>query len=312
MKKSIATVAAVALFAVGYLAGAYFQIPAFNKEQMEGSIGKAKAYNQIQDPEIEAAMEKLATDTAFQNQAITAAVILSSRIYEMDSLTQQTIEATKDVKELEKLNKSMQNLYIRTQNARKAYDEYMAETAKVIGGEKAEGYEQASNNALLAFTVLEAKLENFSKVIDCFADYLHDNKNDEVDKVAVKWVEFCAEDAVLNQDKGKIDSWKQTYSDVENHKVNLGKINKLSEFPTPKGLVLKLGQQVFAGTSVNVLNNLTNKQLDLLKGRTDAMQSVLNSYVHSVEQRSELAGAIPSLNQMKVLGSGSVLIHIDE
>lgn len=293
IKKTTATVASVVLLAIGYIAGTYLPIPFVEREKMEGSIGKAKAFNEVQDPEIEAAMEKLASDTTFQKEAIASAMILSSRIYEMDSLTQQTIEATKDVKELEELNKSMQNLYVRTQNARKAYDEYLAETVKVIEGEKSESYEQASNNAILAFTLLEGNVSSFPKYIDSFSDYLRDNKNEAIDEVAVKWVEFCAEDAVLNQNQASIDAWKQTYSDAQNKKVNIGKLKKLNEFPTHSGIIVKLGKAVDTKifnkmdlTGSPHLQNFIRNQDQLSKVIVViAIAEPLNSIVHTLSSR---------------------------
>lgn len=266
IKKSIAAVAGVALLAAGYVGGAYIGIPFVDRNQMEGSIGKAKAFNETSDPEVLAAMEQLASDSAYQKQAIASAMVLSSRISQMDELTKQTIDATKDIKELEAVNESMQKLYVRTQNASKAYDAFMAESAKVINGEKSEAYEQAANNALLAFTVLENNLSACPGFIDEFADYLRENKNDNVDKVAIQWIEYCAEDAVLNNSKNQIEAWKDTYKNVANSNANLGNAQKLGQFPDMKVALDKMvkvqspGFKVTLG-SINKVQTLNNSVL---------------------------------------------------
>lgn len=256
MKKSMAAVAGLVLLAAGYVGGAYIGIPFVERNQMEGSIGKAKAHNETSDPEVLAAMEQLASDTTVQKQAVASAVVLSARISQMDDLTKQTIEATKDVKGLEGVNEGMQKLYVRTQNARTAYDKFMEESAKVIQGEKSEAYEQAANEALLAFTVLENNLSACPQFIDAFADYLRENKNEAVDKVAVEWIQYCAEDAVLNDKKEEIDAWQETYKNVANANINLGKAQKLGNFPTIDTTIDKMQKvQVCPGLKIVLSNN---------------------------------------------------------
>lgn len=296
IKKSLAVVAGVALLAVGYMAGAYVGIPFQDKDLMEGSIGKAKTFNQTNDPEVMAVMEMLATDTVYQKKAMASALVLSTRIYQMDSLTKQTIDATENVKELEQLNTEMKSLYTRTQNARAAYDAYMAESAKIINGDKSEEYEQAANNALLAFTVLENSLSSCPLFIDEFASYLRENKNDAVDNVAVQWVEYCAEDAVLNDDAQKIDAWKLTYSNLAAADGNFGKSKKLGEFPSIKGVLASLKSSM----NPSVLQNIPSMQALMNQAQgVEQLQMVLDASVFAASNKPEALRNGSSVNDLR-------------
>lgn len=255
IKKSIAALSTVGLLAVGYIAGAIIQFPNTNGGLLSGDINKVKSFNQTDDPEVLAAMEQLASDTAHQNVVALSSAIIATRIYTMDSLTQATVEATEGIEQLAEINEGMKKLARRTQNARTTYEKFMEETAKVMDGKKSAEYEQASNNALLAYTVLENNLASCPDFIDVMAEYLHDNKNEAVDKVAVKWIEYCAEDAVLNQNPTEIANWKEVYNNASKTEGNLGKSTTLGNFPTVSMTLGKIEKAVPSTVQLTIGGN---------------------------------------------------------
>ena len=225
IKKPVAAIAALVLLVAGYALGIVIGVPNINGDGLSGNVGKASLYNSgEQDPEILAAMEQLQSDTLMQQNAVAAAIILSSHINTIDSLTTAAIEATKDIKAFKEANKELQSLKRRTSNAKTCYDAYMEATAKVINGEKVADYEQLSNNALLAFTVLDNNMSQCAGFIDLMAEYLEENENEGLHKAFEGWMAYCAEDAMLNNDTQETEYWKNAYANVQGSS-NLKAIN---------------------------------------------------------------------------------------
>lgn len=188
IKKSIASVVALAVLAGGYVAGAYIGLPSSDDSSLDGNIGKAKAYNDADNQEVLAAMEQLANDTAMQKKALAASLFIGARLNELDEVFDVVSQpGSDDWKKLvsDETVTDLATLKKRTDNARKAYEEYVAQLAEVINGAKVENFEQTSNNALLAYTVLDNSLNTIApKVSSEVTKALTKNPNEKIGKVA--------------------------------------------------------------------------------------------------------------------------------
>ncbi len=199
MKNSVAAVAGIALLAAGYVGGAYFGWPGQDDELLGGNIGKANLFNsQEPDPEILAYQEALQTDSALQQKAVVSAILLSSRVDQLDSLADASIAATEGIAELADANAELKALKRKTTNAKKSYDALMQQTEVVLKGGKSETYEQASNNALLAFTILDNEILECRTMVDKMAEFIEENENENISNALGGWITYCAEDAALN------------------------------------------------------------------------------------------------------------------
>lgn len=209
IKKSIAAVATVALLAVGYLAGAYIGLPNADEEKISGNISKANLFDD-DDPDIAALQEALKTDSILQQKAVLSAIMLSSKINDINAIANASVEGSEGIKPLANANKAMKALLKKTVNAKDAEQQYLEATGKLIAGEKVENYEEICNKALLSYTILANKLSSCQDYIDLFAEYLEESDNQKLEKAFSLWMNYCAEDAVLNNDNDAIKYWKNS------------------------------------------------------------------------------------------------------
>lgn len=220
-KNTIIAISVVASLAAGYLAGAYFGIPGFPNEELAGSVNKARLSNSGKtDPEVLAAMELLQNDAQTQARVSASTLLLASRVSQMNDLAKSTAELSSNIESLKSVNEYMTSLSKRTANAVTAFEDFSAEIVKVMNGEKSSDYEQASNNAILAFTVLESNISSCTECVWALTNYLKSNKNDALAQATCKWMNFCAEDAVLNDSKQEMEKWAQVFQDLSSS--NLG------------------------------------------------------------------------------------------
>lgn len=243
MKNSVALIAGVGLLAVGYACGAYVGYPLVDKDMLEGNIGKAKVYNQTESPEVLAAMEQLANDTAYQKEVVMTTALLNGRIMLMDQLVNATLKATEGIEELKGLNEEMQAQSKRTANANAAYEAYLTEIGKVVNGEKSEAYEQAKNNAMMAFLNVENCLENAPDMINSMLCYTEGTPNDAICDLIGQWAQYSAEDAVLNYSAEDIAYWESAYNTLSNTAQLKGRsLASLAVFPSVETAIKNLEQ----------------------------------------------------------------------
>lgn len=244
IRKSTLVIAIIATAIIGYIAGSYFGWPLADKDQTEGNLGHVSLFN-MDDESAKGSVDILTSDTAQQTRVTTALVVISSRIEAMDKLTASTIEATKSVDALASVNKGMQSLKKDTEKAKAAYDILMQETGKIIMGEGSSSslkYTQANSDAILALAMLDADMSICSDYIDQMAEYLRYNSNKDVDAVAVQWIEYCAEDAVLNDSPKDIEFWKTVYASASDAGIGNTSEVKLGQFPTVSLALEKAGK----------------------------------------------------------------------
>ena len=249
IKKSVAAVGAIALLAVGYVGGVYIGWPNTNDAMTSGDIGKAQQFKSLESEEdINALQEQLQTDTVMQVEALQSALILSCRINEIDSIADASIKAVEGIKPLEGAKGALLSLKKKTANAKAYHDKFMEATAKVISGEKVEGYEQLSNNALLAFTVLDNNLSCCAQFVDLFCEYIEENENQQISDAVGAWMAYGAEDAVLKNDPKEIEYWKNAYAAVTgNPQLKRLCRNSYESVPTFNAVCNKLSLQCKKG-----------------------------------------------------------------
>lgn len=245
IKNSNAVLAIVAVAVVAYFAGTYFKFPSVDVNMSYGDIGKAKSYKSATAEEIDAAMELLSSNEDIQRTALLANALLSGRVDAMDSLAQASYAATDGIEELAGLHKQLEGTCFRTGNAKAAFGRYGEELLKVIDGKKSVSYEQAANNAFLAYSVLESNVRNCDAMVDQIATYLQKNDNEQLDALACAWVEFCAEEAVLTNSKSDYEKWEAVNAILRQNNQSAA---ALSNFSTP--------EQIKAQTAVMVFNKL--------------------------------------------------------
>lgn len=275
IKKSNAILAAVATAVVFYFIGAFFPLSFIYSDLVAGDIGKAKTYRSASSEDINAAMELLASSKDVQQSTITASLILSNRVMEMDSLAKASLRATEGIAELAGLHQKFEGVCMRTSNALDAFTRYNQEMSKVIDGKTSKLYEQCANNAYIAFSVLENNLHNSGAMIDEIAAYLQKNQNRELDALACAWIEFGAEDAFLSGSEKDYDKWKAAYANLSGATGT-----PAMPFPAPATVAFNCG--------VIYANAICNREVGDIVGFGDKawglVLSQAENYVNAVEK----------------------------
>lgn len=273
IKKSNAILVAVATAVVFYFVGAFFPLSFIYSDLVTGDIGKAKTYRSVSSEDINAAMELLASSKDVQQSTITASLILSGRVMEMDSLAKASLKATEGIAELEGLHKKFEAVCVRTSNALEAFSRYNQEVSKVLDGKASKAYEQCANNAYIAFSVLENNLHNSGAMIDEIAAYLHNNQNKDLDALACAWIEFGAEDAFLSGSEKNYDKWKAVYANLCK-----GSVAPSMTFPNPQMVATRVASHVSNAICSPVVSNATGLSEEAFALNANCiMQSLANN-----------------------------------
>lgn len=263
IKKSVAIVSAIALLAVGYISGAYLGLPQTDDDKLSGNIGKAVT-DDDDDPDLLALQEALKTDTALQQKAVLSAIILSSKISNIEGIVEASIKATDGVKVLANANKAMQSLQKKVAKAKEAEQAYFDATGKLIAGEKVDDYEDICNKALLSYTILDNKLEACRENIDLFAAYLEENEDSNVHTAFALWMDYCAEDAVLRNDDAGIKYWKNSMA------------NKDGKMPTLSASIDKAieacKQETKDENIIRILSQLSGRKVEAQQSQASVMK----------------------------------------
>lgn len=292
IKKSNAILVAVATAVVFYFVGAFFPLSFIYSDLVTGDIGKAKTYRSVSSEDINAAMELLASSKDVQQSTITASLILSGRVMEMDSLAKASLKATEGIAELEGLHKKFEAVCVRTSNALEAFSRYNQEVSKVLDGKASKAYEQCANNAYIAFSVLENNLHNSGAMIDEIAAYLHNNQNKDLDALACAWIEFGAEDAFLSGSEKNYDKWKAVYANLCK-----GSVAPSMTFPNPQMVATRVASHVSNAICSPVVSNATGLSEEAFALNANCvMQSLANN-----ERMQSLANNIESLSATIVM-----------
>lgn len=282
MRTSILCVSALALLALGYVLGAMLGFPLVDDSKLKGDIGKAKVYNEVENPEVLAAMEQLANDTALQQQTALSAAILKVRIDEVNSLLASYDSIENMPEEQKNLVKS---LGLRADNAQKSFDEYLNALVAVMNGEKVENFEQTANKALLAYTIIEKNINSMSpQLVSALIASAEQNKDEKVANLAAKWVEYGAEAAFLNNSQAEMAYW-QSQADVIAKSPVLGKMLNAST----------LCCNDLSSISKNLLAVTPSKTLEMMLGSNSItllnQDKILGLVVAgTIDKRSDVAG----------------------
>lgn len=245
IKKSIATVAALAVLAGGYVAGSFIGLPNVDKTLLGGDIGKAKAYNEAASPEVQAAMEQLANDTTLQKETAVAAVLLGTKVKEMNELLadNDVIKSDNEVVLPPAIIEIIKILQPRADNTQQAFDKYAEALAAVMKGEKVENFEQLASNAYIAYTMMERNMKTASpQIVEGLMAVAEKEGNKDVAEVAAKWIEYNAEDAHFENSKERADYWNN-------------KMNALAKNPTLGIIPEEKRAEKFMGKVSEMVNN---------------------------------------------------------
>lgn len=212
MKKTTTFIAGIALLAIGYVGGAYLGLPSSDKDQMQGDISKANVSQE--DPDMIAMRDLLAEDEETQKNSIISTAFLSSRIDVLDSLAGVGVEATEGQKELTQIYNYFISLQRKTAKAKANLSKLMEVNKKVIQGEKAENFEEVSNNALLSFVILDNAISN--DAIGDMLDYTREIDNQKAADAIAGWMVYCSQNAEDASNANDIAMWKNVYSTLSN------------------------------------------------------------------------------------------------
>lgn len=283
IKNSIATLSVFGMLAVGYLAGSVFGLPNTDSSMLQGDINKAKAYNQPDSPEVQAAMEQLANDTTLQQQTAVAAAVLEGRIKEMKDIL--NTYAPKDTIDFPDNSEdpsapwwnSLLSLQKRADNAQEEFSKYTEAMVAVINGEKVENFEQTANNALLAYTIADKQMKAAAPIIITSLTEMAEKNNDQkAAELAAKLIQYNAEDAILEDSKEQQDFWQGQYETLSNRCKGLnivggytGDANTLFKNILPGKMETYITKSIFAlrSNSISLLktNSLRSNSITLLK-----------------------------------------------
>ena len=211
MKKAKTVIAGIALLAIGYAGGAYLGFPSSDKDQMQGDVSKV---NTSEDPDVIAMRELLAGDEETQKMSIISTAFLSSRIDALDSLAETGVKATAGLQELKKVNEYFASLKRKTTNAKANLVKLTEVNGKTIKGENVKDFENVSNNALLAFVVLDNAISN--DAIGDMLDYTREIDNENAADAIAKWMVYCSQNAEVKGNSNDIAMWQKVYATLSN------------------------------------------------------------------------------------------------
>lgn len=270
VKKSIAAVTVLGTLVAGYLTGSFIGVPNVDSLQLQGDIKKAKAYNQADTPEVQAAMEQLANDTTMQQETAVAAAILEGRLKDMNDILGEISPKMKsdngEHPELISLHKS-------ATNALEAYGKYTEAMKAVINGEKVDGFEQTANNALLAYTVADKRMKaSAPQIVSALTEVAEKNQDQKAAELAAKLIQYNAEESVLDNSKEQQDFWLGQYEALGNRCKGLnivggftGDANTLSKNILPGKMETYISNTSFTHLGSNSITLLNTGRL-LSKG----------------------------------------------
>lgn len=267
VKKITAIATCVVMTAIGFGLGSAFSRLSVNEAEIDGDMSAAMF--SVNDPDVKAAMEALSGDSVQSARTLASIAVLSGRVNTMHELAEATLEATADIEQLSDVYKFVNTMKEHTAMAKQAYSALYEDTQKAIDGDKPTTYKKSCTNAQLALSVLDRDMDSCAPLIDKMADYLREHSDAKVDAVAVKWIEYCAEDAVLNEDKEDTQYWATVYENAKASGIGNAGSSKLSTFPTVNKTMEKAVMQMPAKnkeTKESIIASLADMAIGIAAG----------------------------------------------
>lgn len=227
-KKNLVIVAVLALL-VGYALGDVFGLPEADKEQLKGDVSKAETVevpDMKSDPELTAFQQKLQSNSEYYLLTKEYVTVLEKRASDLSTLTSRTVALFSEVPELDAAIQPILSLEAKAYNAKVVLKNSRAGLEKFAKGETAPDYTQASNNAYVGYSKVEGSLQTGRKFVEAATSYLNGKKGKEFEEMrqnVVKWVNFCAEDAVFCQSEEYLSFWLEC---IDNMKGEMAKTLK--------------------------------------------------------------------------------------
>jgi len=212
MKKSVLYFSLLALFLGGYALGAFLGFPLVGSETGQGDISKVnKFYKASVESKESAFQQKLKTDSTALNEAFFIAEVFSTKMFEFSDLVKLSVDVAGDIPELNNEIEALKEITILSNNASKAGEVAMASYNKLKTGENSElaiDVEQATQNLSLAYILIDRQVALGKNFVTATDKYLAKNaENENLALVRDMWIEYCAENAILNGDKKEYAYW---------------------------------------------------------------------------------------------------------
>lgn len=265
-KKTITkcAVSAIVGFAIGILV-----IPPTVFDAMDaGDISKVNKFQKNSvSPQVSAFQERMLNNPEELNNQVALLVVLNSRLNDFNNLISMTSKVAEGRNELAETATSLKNLSSLSENARQSsrealisFDELLDKNAK-----PSHAYDQASQNASLAFLMVERQVSCGKDFVAAADEYLKKKGIDGNEDVALArdlWQDFCQVDAVMNSDKEELAYWAgvdRALSDSKlgtNHKPLLGN-EKISNELKSLCATAAINQAILVANNTSINNDFS-------------------------------------------------------
>lgn len=213
MKKGVKNGILIGAACVGcYLVGAIVGWPV-DEDSTKGDISKAGRYNKaVVTEDVKAVQEFLQSDPEYRDESLYAFMIMNSRVNEFIELAQLSVSVADGKEEYADVVEALKTALPVALNARKSFEMAAADLNTLLDGTTlVASYEQNSNNAMLAYMMLQnhnAACEQFVGITDYLA------KSDDLNLLFVRdaWVGYNLVSAMLADDEDDAYEWSRAGS----------------------------------------------------------------------------------------------------
>ena len=262
-KNLVLLVTACVIIALGFALSHLLNWP-IDTSETKGDIAKSSRFSRkTVDEGVSNMQELLANDEEYKNNLVLAYTVMQVRANQFDALVDLSVEAAGDKKEFESVLADMKAAKPMIKNVCSSMVSAADDLDAALGGEKRDDLAQNTNNAALAYTVLQKQNELADRFIEIADNYAKNSSASDLLKFTRdQWVEYQIMTAALNQDEKTVAKLEKEGSLFP--AGSIGAIFTTLSFDNQISLVngmglcqsfgLKLDPEVF-GYATDVLNN---------------------------------------------------------
>jgi len=192
---------------VGYVLGGLVGIPPSLEALNSGDVSKT---GETGKSEMDTFQETLLSDSSVMQNTILSVSLMNMRIQEFDNLTTLAIKAAEGKPELDEVICHLEGVKQLAENAHQKSKIAQKSLDALLTGKKSPDllpYEQASQNMVLAYLLLNNQNDAGKEFIQAVDEYLKGKNvqdNQELAAAREQWALYCSASAVLNGEKSDI------------------------------------------------------------------------------------------------------------
>ena len=201
-KKTLVILAAIAALCLAGVAVSQFVDWNVDSESTSGNIGKSSRFSRKTAKDGASNMEELLqNDPEFKDGIVAAYLVMKTRAQQFNALVDMSVDAAGDIPAFETVLRAMKDAQPKIVNACASLEAAGNDLDAALGGETPKDLAQNTNNAVLAYGILQQQNSLANDFIDTTDAYLKTAAGDDRLKlVRDQWVQYQQLTAALAQD----------------------------------------------------------------------------------------------------------------